>query len=175
MESITNLGGPKIDLSRFFSGHAIHASGGQHSNPKELIDSVSMISMKIDSNNVDQVKHLTTEGLSKIQRLEFIKEIKQNLDAEVFELSTCNRVLYVGFNVSSQELEKSVLEVANCNSAEFNHFTGIDVWRNLVKVCSGLDSFIIGELQVMSQFRGAVAWHKNCLLYTSTLPTMDSV
>ena len=160
VESITNLGRPKIDLSRFFSGHAIHASGGQHSNPKELIDSVSMISMKIDSNNVEQVKHLTTEGLSKIQRLEFIKEIKQNLDAEVFELSTCNRVLYVGFNVSSQELEKSVLEVADCNSAEFNHFTGIDVWRNLVKVCSGLDSFIIGELQVMSQFRGAVAWHK---------------
>ena len=160
VESITNLGRPKIDLSRFFSGHAIHAPAGQHSNPKELIDSVSMISMKIDSNNVDQVKQLTTEGLNKVQRLEFIKEIKQNLDAEVFELSTCNRVLYVGFNVSSQELEKSVLEVANCNSAEFNHFTGIDVWRNLVKVCSGLDSFIIGELQVMSQFRGAVAWHK---------------
>ena len=160
VESITNLGEPKIDLSRFFSGHAIHASAGQHSNPKELIDSVSMISMKIDSNNVDQVKHLTTEGLSKTQRLEFIKEIKQNLDAEVFELSTCNRVLYVGFNVSSQELEKSVLEAADCNSAEFNHFAGIDVWRNLVKVCSGLDSFIIGELQVMSQFRG-------CLLYTS--------
>ena len=115
VESITNLGGPKIDLSRFFSGHAIHASAGQHSNPKELIDSVSMISMKIDSNNVDQVKHLTTEGLSKTQRLEFIKEIKQNLDAEVFELSTCNRVLYVGFNVSSQELEKSVSPSKNVN------------------------------------------------------------
>ena len=29
-----------------------------------------------------------------------------------------------------------------------------------MKVCSGLDSFIIGELQVMSQFRGSVALHR---------------
>ena len=58
------------------------------------------------------------------------------------------------------ELETCVLETTSLKDAPFEHFTGLDVWRHLVKVCSGLDSFIIGELQVMSQFRGSVALHR---------------
>ena len=125
-----------------------------------LMNSVSMISMRLDSSNVEHVKYLTTEGLDKPQRLKFLRGIKQELDADLFELSTCNRVLYVGFDVTCDELEAGVLETTSLDSAPFDYFTGIDVWRHLVKVCSGLDSFIMGELQVMSQFRGSVAWHK---------------
>ena len=57
-------------------------------------------------------------------------------------------------------IHRSVLEATSLKAAPFDHFTGMDVWRHLVKVCSGLDSFIIGELQVMSQFRGSVALHR---------------
>ena len=57
-------------------------------------------------------------------------------------------------------MESSVLASTSLDNAPFDRFTGIDVWRQLVKVCSGLDSFMIGELQVMSQFRGSVAWHR---------------
>ena len=53
----------------------------------------------------EHVKYLTTEGLSKKQRLEFIKKIRDNLGADLFELSTCNRVVYVGFGVDCDELE----------------------------------------------------------------------
>ena len=44
----------------------------------------------------------------------------------------------------------------------------MDVWRHLVNVCSGLDSFILGELQVMGQFRGALSWHRKNNLLTDT-------
>ena len=154
------LGAPNIDLTKFFEAAPTHEINGKSVDAKTLINSVSMISMKLDSDNVEHVKYLTTEGLTKKQRLKFLNDVKQELNADLFELSTCNRVLYVGFDVTSTELESSVLRTASLESAPFEHFSGIDVWRHLVKVCSGLDSFILGELQVMSQFRGSVAWHR---------------
>ncbi len=154
------LGTPNIDLTKFFDAAPTHEINGKSVDAKTLINSVSMISMKLDSGNVEHVKYLTTEGLTKKQRLKFLNDVKQELSADLFELSTCNRVLYVGFDVTSTELESSVLRTASLESAPFVHFSGIDVWRHLVKVCSGLDSFILGELQVMSQFRGSVAWHR---------------
>ena len=59
--------------------------------------------MRLDSSNVEHVKYLTTEGLDKQQRLKFLRGIKEELDADLFELSTCNRVLYVGFDVTCDE------------------------------------------------------------------------
>ena len=70
---------------------------------------------------------------------------------------------------------KQVLETTSLDSAPFDYFTGIDVWRHLVKVCSGLDSFIMGELQVMSQFRGSVAWHKKHGLISDLNGSFDHV
>ena len=154
------LGTPNIDLTKFLSASPTHEVDGQQVNALELMNSVSMISMKLDSSNVEHVKYLTTEGLDKQQRLTFLQDIRKEINTDLFELSTCNRVLYVGFNVTCDELEAGVMKATSLDSAPFDYFTGIDVWRHLVKVCSGLDSFIMGELQVMSQFRGAVAWHK---------------
>lgn len=157
---MSNLGAPKIDLTRFFSESSVHEINGRRVDSKELINGVSMISMKIDQNNVDSVKYFTSEGLSKEDRLNYIRKIKDALEADVFEMSTCNRVLFVGFGVDSKQLEAKILKIAAINEAPFEHHNGLDVWRHLVKVCSGLDSFIIGELQVMSQFRGSVALHR---------------
>ena len=159
-EQVKTLGPPNIDLTKFLSASPTHEVDGQQGNALELMNSVSMISMKLDSSNVEHVKYLTTEGLDKQQRLTFLQDIRKEINTDLFELSTCNRVLYVGFNVTCDELEAGVMKATSLDSAPFDYFTGIDVWRHLVKVCSGLDSFIMGELQVMSQFRGAVAWHK---------------
>ncbi len=157
---MSNLGQPNIDLTKFLREAPVHQINGQSVDAQSLINSVSMISMKLDSDNVEHVKYLTTEGLSKNERLTYLKKIRANLNADMFELSTCNRVLYVGFGVECSQLESCVLSMTSLNEAPFKHYTGIDVWRHLVKVCSGLDSFMIGELQVMSQFRGSVAWHR---------------
>ena len=157
---MTDLGAPKIDLTRFFKESSVHEINGRKVDSKELINGVSMISMKIDQDNVDSVKHFTSEGLSKEDRLSYVQKVKDTLNSDVFEMSTCNRVLFVGFGVDSKQLESALLEIGSVDSAPFEHRNGLDVWRHLVKVCSGLDSFIIGELQVMSQFRGSVALHR---------------
>ena len=157
---MSDLGVPKIDLTRFFAESYVHEIDGHSVDPQKLINSVSLISMKINTENADHVKYLTTEGLSKEERLTYIKNIRETLNSDVFEMSTCNRVLYVGFGVTCEELESCVLESTSLKEAPFVHYKGLDVWRHLVKVCSGLDSFIIGELQVMSQFRGSVALHR---------------
>ncbi len=157
---LNNLGMPKIDLTKFLKEPPVHEINGKSVNAQSLIDSVSMISIKLNSSNVEFVKKLTTEGLSKKQRLENNLKIREQINTDIFELSTCNRVLYVGFGIDSTQLESSVLSVSKLNHAPFSHHSGIDVWRQLVKVCSGLDSFMIGELQVMSQFRGSGAWHR---------------
>ena len=159
-EDMSDLGGPKIDLTKFLSAPAVHSINGVDVDPIRLMNSVSMISMRLNSENVEQVKKMTTEGLSKEDRVLWIRNIRDKMDSDVFELSTCNRVLYVGFEANCDVLEQSVLEATGLDSAPFVHHSGIDVWRQLVKVCSGLDSFILGELQVMAQFRGSVSLHR---------------
>jgi len=154
---LPNLGDPNIDLTKL--SNSSHLIGGKSYDTESLINSISMISMKINSSNVDYVKKFTSEGLSKQSRIELIRKLRDSLGSDVFEFSTCNRVLYVGFGVTCDELEKCVMNIFNQEQALFDRYQGIDVWRHLVKVCSGLDSFIIGELQVMSQFRGSISMH----------------
>ena len=98
---MADLGAPKIDLTRFFKESSVHEINGRKVDSKELINGVSMISMKINQDNVDSVKHFTSEGLSKEDRLSYVQNIKDALNSDVFEMSTCNRVLFVGFGVNS--------------------------------------------------------------------------
>ena len=156
---MSSLGTPNIDLSKL--SKISHVIDGKSYDAESLMNNVSMISMKINSSNVEYVKKFTSEGLSKESRIQLIKDLRKNLGADIFEFSTCNRVLYVGFGTTCEELENCVLTVFNQDEALFDRYQGIDVWRHLVKVCSGLDSFIIGELQVMSQFRGSISLHQD--------------
>lgn len=159
-ETMVDLGRPNIDLTRFLNGPAVHEINGQQVDAQKLMNNICMATMKIDTDNVEHVKHLTTEGLGKQQRLEFIRNLSETSQTEIFEFSTCNRVLYVGFGIDSDKLQSTITHCTSLDSIPFETYNGLDVWRHLVKVCSGLDSFMIGELQVMAQFRSSVAWHR---------------
>lgn len=152
-------GSQKIILSNSSFGHTNPMAAGSTGH-QSVLDGLSMISIKLASGNVEVVKSLTSEGLSLNQRLDLIKRINSNLGEEIFEFSTCNRVLYVGFSTTCDLLEESILEAFGLEEAPFKKYSGMSVWRNLVKICSGLDSFMLGELQVMAQFRDSIAWHK---------------
>ena len=143
-------GSQKIILSNSSFGHTNPMAAGSTGH-QAVLDGLSMISIKLASGNVEVVKSLTSEGLSLNQRLDLIRRINSNLGEEIFEFSTCNRVLYVGFSTTCDLLEKSVLEAFELEEAPFKKYSGMSVWRNLVKICSGLDSFMLGELQVMEE------------------------
>tara|TARA_B100001175_G_scaffold65656_1_gene53780 strand:+ start:1026 stop:2444 length:1419 start_codon:yes stop_codon:yes gene_type:complete len=159
-DNMNDLGHPNIDLTRFLNAPVVHEINGQKVDAQKLMNDICMVTMKIDSDNVEHVKHLTTEGLDKQQRLEFIRNLSETSQTEIFEFSTCNRVLYVGFGIDSEKLQNTIEQCTSLDSIPFETYNGLDVWRHLVKVCSGLDSFMIGELQVMAQFRSSVAWHR---------------
>ena len=149
-------------------------SPSENDHIAKRIDSLSMIGMRLSKDNLEFVKTLTSEGMNEHERKSHIKDISTNSGCEVFEFSTCNRVLFVGFDCSVNRLTKSVLDTSGLEYAPFDDFTGMEAWRHLVKICSGLDSFIIGELQVMGQFRDAIAWHKESgLLGTHNATFLD--
>lgn len=124
--------------------------------------------MKFNSENIHVARSLTTEGMNKEEKLSHLSQLKEALNHDIFEFSTCNRILYLGFNTSPDQLAQRLEEYTGMTNLPFQHYTGIDAWKSLVKICSGLDSFMIGELQVMGQFRSAVAWHRKHELIDKT-------
>ena len=135
-------------------------TAASHANGESLMDDISMISMKLDLGTKKSVEALTSEGMSDSEKNILVSELRKFSGREIFEFSTCNRVLYVGFGINPEQLILAVEGVIGVREAEFQKSSGMAVWRDLVRICSGLDSFILGELQVMGQFRDAVAWHK---------------
>ena len=147
-----------------------------HVDEAKMHSKICLLSLKFDSNNIDVAKQLTTEGMSLQERVTFIQELSKSVDAEVFEFSTCNRVLFAGFDIDSTTLAVGISKMTNLDEIPFETMTGSDAWRHLVKICSGLDSFIIGELQVMSQLRSSINIHKeNNLIGTFNLAFFEHI
>ncbi len=146
-----------FDFSRFLKEKD---QSRENDHLESRINAISMIGMRLSNENIEFVKSLTSEGMGESDRYSYIRKISQISGCEVFEFSTCNRVLFVGFGCTIDRLTNSVLQNSDLDSAPFDNFSGMEAWRHLVKICSGLDSFIIGELQVMGQFRDAISWHK---------------
>jgi len=147
-----------------------------HVNDEKMDGKICLLSLKFDSNNIDVAKQLTTEGMSLLERVAFIQQLSNTVNAEVFEFSTCNRVLFVGFDVDATTLAAGITEITNLDNIPFQTKTGSDAWKHLVKICSGLDSFIVGELQVMSQLRSSINLHKeHDLIRTFNLAFFDHV
>lgn len=122
---------------------------------------ISLAALKFTSDTIAAAKDITTEGISEDERAAYVRSISEAAEAEIFEFSTCNRVLYVGFGVGPDVLCSTIADVNELESLPFEVFEGTAAWRQLVKICSGLDSFMMGELQVMSQFRKSINFHKD--------------
>tara|TARA_B100000459_G_scaffold108722_1_gene63141 strand:+ start:2426 stop:3775 length:1350 start_codon:yes stop_codon:yes gene_type:complete len=152
------------------------SSGSAHVNKQNMASKICLLTLKFNSENIDIAKSLTTEGLRLAGRISFIRQVSEAVDAEIFEFSTCNRVLYVGFDVDPGTLATGISQIVGIDDIPFLSLTGSDAWRHLVKICSGLDSFIIGELQVMSQLRSSINIHReNNLIQTYNLGFFEHV
>ena len=140
-------------LTEEFTNH-VDSQNEISSNP------ISLAALKFTSDNIDVAKEITTEGLTDQERARYIRSLSEITSSEIFEFSTCNRVLYVGFGITKEKLKSAIINFNKIDGTIFETFEDNQAWRQLVKICSGLDSFIIGELQVMSQFRKSVNFHR---------------
>ena len=87
-----------------------------HPRSHSPMDGVVMASMKLDSDTKEFVEALTSEGLSREEKLEYLTKLKSAAGGEVLEFSTCNRVLYVGFSMNDTDL---VTAIAGCSTAMY--------------------------------------------------------
>ena len=130
-------------------------------NKEHKKETISLVALKFNSENIEIARKITTEGMSELQRIDYIGNLKQRTSNDIFEFSTCNRVLYVGFGIEPNTLSRHIQKYHGVEEIPFSLYSGVSAWRHLVKICSGLDSFILGELQVMSQFRKSINFHRD--------------
>ena len=99
-----------VELKNF----ARHAqANSKHVQHEKMSSKVCLVSLKFDSENIETAKRLTTEGMKKQDRLNYLQTLTEHLGKEVFEFSTCNRILYVGFDIEPEELAAGVSTVSN--------------------------------------------------------------
>ncbi|MGB0516378.1 MAG: hypothetical protein ACPHJD_06760 [Poseidonia sp.] len=149
------MGDTLVDLGWLAEASATPSDHDQQQNKP-----VALAALKFTADNIDVAKEITTEGISEDERQQYIRKISEATSSEIFEFSTCNRVLYVGFDIQADELSSTISRLNNTAAIPFELYEDTDAWRQLVKICSGLDSFMMGELQVMSQFRKSINFHK---------------
>ena len=130
-------------------------------NKEQKKEIISLVALKFTSENIEIARKITTEGMTELQRIDYIGNLKKEISHDIFEFSTCNRVLYAGFGIEPTTLSEYIEKYHGVEHIPFSLYSGLDAWRHLVKICSGLDSFILGELQVMSQFRKSINFHRD--------------
>ena len=130
-------------------------------------------------------------SIDKKQSIKLISELKSNLGASSFIISTCNRTQVFCHNINVHLLkEKFILFEHSGNQHEnFEKYgfmlQGDEAIQNLFEVSAGIDSQILGDLQIFSQVKEGVeiAKNNNCinshmdrlLQYTSILITKHNL
>ncbi len=122
-----------VDLTRLQEAKPSNPQADENDASSSL---VSLAALKFTSDTIDSAKELTTEGISPEQRSNYIRNISEFTGSEVFEFSTCNRVLYVGFGIAPEELCSKISDLNGTEEIPFELFEGTDAWRQLVKICS---------------------------------------
>ena len=106
------------------------------------------------------IRALTTEAHNHAEREAFTDALAHAHGSGVFEMSTCNRVVYAGLCDEVAQLKATVEEASGVALSEVVEFTADEAWEHLVMVASGLDAFVLGELQVLGQVRSAIEHHR---------------
>ena len=134
--------------------------GMREQNKEYKKETISLVALKFNSENIE-IARKSPQKECRGQRIDYIGNLKQRTSNDIFEFSTCNRVLYVGFGIEPNTLSGHIQKYHGVEEIPFSLYSGVSAWRHLVKICSGLDSFILGELQVMSQFRKSINFHRD--------------
>ncbi len=96
-------------------------------------------------------------SLSENQQLALINGARREGFGSLFAISTCNRTELVSLGATSNELVRLLTTYSNGTLEEFHKFgfelEGERAVRHLFKVATGLDSQILGDLQIVKQVK----------------------
>lgn len=128
--------------------------------PVTPLDRLSVMTLRMSASTLGTIRALTTEAFDSLERETFLRDLASAHGRGVFEMSTCNRVMYAGMTEDVEQLRTAVEQATGVALESVNEFSGKDAWEHLVMVASGLDAFVLGELQVLGQMRTAIERHR---------------
>ena len=107
-------------------------------------------------------------SIDKQQSINFISDLKAT-GGSAFTVSTCNRTQVFANNANIHQLKKKFIEYTGHQENNFKKYgfilKGDEAIQNLFEVSTGIDSQILGDLQVFSQVKEGVeiAKNNNCI------------
>jgi len=103
-------------------------------------------------------------GIDKQQSTDFIKELK-SLGGSAFSVSTCNRTQVFAHNINVHQLKEKFIKYSGNQTDNFEKYGFVleneEAIQNLFEVSTGIDSQILGDLQIFSQVKEGVDLAKN--------------
>ena len=103
-------------------------------------------------------------GIDKQQSIDFIKELK-SLGGSAFSVSTCNRTQVFAHNINVHQLKEKFIKHSGNQTDNFEKYGFVledhEAIQNLFEVSTGIDSQILGDLQIFSQVKDGVEIAKN--------------
>ena len=103
-------------------------------------------------------------SIDKQQSIDFINDIK-SLGGSAFTISTCNRTQVFAHNTNIHKLKEKFITYSGNQHKYFEKYgfviEGDEAIQNLFEVSTGIDSQILGDLQIFSQVKEGVDLAKN--------------
>ena len=103
-------------------------------------------------------------SIDKQQSIDFISDLKA-LGGSAFTVSTCNRTQVFANNTNIHQLKKKFIKYSGNQNDKFEKYgfilKGDEAIQNLFEVSTGIDSQILGDLQIFSQVKEGVEVAKN--------------
>ena len=103
-------------------------------------------------------------SIDKQQSIDFISDLKA-LGGSAFTVSTCNRTQVFANNTNIHQLKEKFIKYTGNQNDNFEKYgfmlQGDEAIQNLFEVSTGIDSQILGDLQIFSQVKDGVEIAKN--------------
>ena len=133
---------------------------GMFAAPRKPLARLAVVTLRMSTATMADIRALTTEAHDHAQREAFTDALAHAHGSGVFEMSTCNRVVYAGLCDEVAQLKATVEKASGITLSNAVEFAADEAWEHLVMVASGLDAFVLGELQVLGQVRSAIEHHR---------------
>ncbi len=125
-----------------------------------MLDSLFVVGFNFHKNDACQRGLFS---LNESQQIAYFQEALQHPNLQsITILNTCNRTEIYGFgNIdTSIEIFKKVLGIAQVDETKILALKGINAIEHIFKVASGLNSQVIGDLEILGQFKSAFQFSK---------------
>ena len=118
---------------------------------RKPLERLAVVTLRMSTNTMADIRALTTEAHDYAQREAFTDALAHAHGSGVFEMSTCNRVVYAGLCDEVAQLKGAVEKASGVALSEMVEFTADEAWEHLVMVASGLTPSFLASCKCLGK------------------------